>query len=554
MANYVPYVTASAGSTNKNSSYNPYDRQASTQASTQASSSYNPYESKASSATTASDYNPYASSSTPSATPASEYNPYAKYDNKASATTTATTTSGYSNNHSTTTSSTTAGYNSYGTATGNTSSAIPASDYDPYAKYQNTSSSTTTTTTSLAASNPTTVQASSSSAASSGYDAYGNNAAVPSSDYDPYAKYNNTPSAPTAPAVGTIPAGAAVAAVPSSSQPSSDGFASGFQNPGGSTPSPIQGTVTAVPQQPLYIQVTVPQGVSSGQTIEVRAPDGRAKQVVVPPGLGPGSPLTVEFDNNSTNTTLPAATAPGKPNTKNSLEAKATKTMNSLVNKMGKMGIKVPGVAPTSSASSSQPVLQTTNVPAPSVGNPHFAPIAPQHATSQPTELFLKEKTMSWTGDDAKIKDANNNVIFKIKAELLTFSQSRTLTDAHGNALGVLRHKMLDFAPTIYIGPPANEKKVSIKTSGMFNPFNCNASISVDGVKVGKAQGNWRAKKFSITIDGVEVATIGRKTTMAAVFMDADSYKISITPQGQPVDLAFISLICIALDELYHDK
>lgn len=88
----------------------------------------------------------------------------------------------------------------------------------------------------------------------------------------------------------------------------------------------------------------------------------------------------------------------------------------------------------------------------------------------------------------------------------------------------------------------------------MFNPLNCNASISVDGVKVGKAQGNWRAKTFSITIDGVEVATIGRKTTMASMFMDADSYKISVTPQGQPVDLAFIALICIALDELYNDK
>jgi len=188
------------------------------------------------------------------------------------------------------------------------------------------------------------------------------------------------------------------------------------------------------------------------------------------------------------------------------------------------------------------------------MSNSHFAPIAPQHATSQPTELYLKEKSTSWTGDDASIKDANDTVVFKIKAELLTFSQSRTLTDAQGNDLGVLRQKKFDFSPTIYIGTPADENKVSIKTTGMFNPLNCNASISVDGAKVGKAQGNWRAKFFTITIDGVEVATIARNTTMASMFMNADSYKISITPRDQPVDLAFIALICIALDELYNDK
>ena len=89
----------------------------------------------------------------------------------------------------------------------------------------------------------------------------------------------------------------------------------------------------------------------------------------------------------------------------------------------------------------------------------------------------------------------------------------------------------------------------------MFNPLNSNASISINGQKVGKAKGNWRAKKFSIEIDGAVIATVGRKTTMAAIFMDADSYTISVTPpNGQPVDLAFVALLVLGLDELYHDK
>merc|ERR1711933_421726 len=78
--------------------------------------------------------------------------------------------------------------------------------------------------------------------------------------------------------------------------------------------------------------------------------------------------------------------------------------------------------------------------------------------------------------------------------------------------------------------------------------------ISIDGKTVGKVKGNWRAKRFSIQIDGVEVAKIGRKRTIASTFMGADSYNITVTPKGKPVDLAFISLVCIALDEIYQKK
>jgi len=41
--------------------------------------------------------------------------------------------------------------------------------------------------------------------------------------------------------------------------------------------------------------VTLPAGVVAGQTIHVRAPDGRLNEIVVPPGFGPGSTFTVEF-------------------------------------------------------------------------------------------------------------------------------------------------------------------------------------------------------------------------------------------------------------------
>lgn len=41
--------------------------------------------------------------------------------------------------------------------------------------------------------------------------------------------------------------------------------------------------------------MTLPDGVSSGQTIHVQAPDGRMNAIVVPTGFGPGSTFMVEF-------------------------------------------------------------------------------------------------------------------------------------------------------------------------------------------------------------------------------------------------------------------
>lgn len=59
------------------------------------------------------------------------------------------------------------------------------------------------------------------------------------------------------------------------------------------TNQPDSGVATATPAQ--YIQVTLPEGVQSGQTIHVQAPNGTVNAIVVPEGFGPGSTFIVEF-------------------------------------------------------------------------------------------------------------------------------------------------------------------------------------------------------------------------------------------------------------------
>ena len=58
----------------------------------------------------------------------------------------------------------------------------------------------------------------------------------------------------------------------------------------------------------LRIIVTLPPGVSSGDVIHVKAPDGRLNAIVIPEGMGPGSTFTVEFANDGV---PPTNMAPG---------------------------------------------------------------------------------------------------------------------------------------------------------------------------------------------------------------------------------------------------
>ena len=83
------------------------------------------------------------------------------------------------------------------------------------------------------------------------------------------------------------------------------------------------------------------------------------------------------------------------------------------------------------------------------------------------------------------------------------------------------------------------------------NPIKCDADIYHGDTVIGEASGNWRAKTFTISLGGRQVAKVGRKTGIMGRILDADSYTIEIE---SGIDVAFISMVVIALDEIYHDK
>merc|ERR1712194_61849 len=138
-----------------------------------------------------------------------------------------------------------------------------------------------------------------------------------------------------------------------------------------------------------------------------------------------------------------------------------------------------------------------------------------------------------------------------VVAKRMSFSQRRDLVDANGNIVGHLRRKKSpSLHRALYIGTPDDEKHCMVKLKGTFDIKHCDADIYLGDKVIGEVSGNWRAKEFSIKVNDTVIAEVKRKITTAAIFMGADGYCIEIE---KGVDTAFVTLITLALDEMYND-
>ena len=72
------------------------------------------------------------------------------------------------------------------------------------------------------------------------------------------------------------------------------------------------------------------------------------------------------------------------------------------------------------------------------------------------------------------------------------------------------------------------------------------ADIYIGHNAVGRVAGNWREKSFQISMNGIRIAWVPKET--AGLILDADSYCVHIAAH---VDYAFITMVVIALDEIY---
>jgi len=106
------------------------------------------------------------------------------------------------------------------------------------------------------------------------------------------------------------------------------------------------------------------------------------------------------------------------------------------------------------------------------------------------------------------------------------------------------------YKPAWYLGSLDDERKCRVQMAGVFNPTTCNAEIYLGDTVIGEVSGNWSARSYTISIDNKQVAEVKRHTGITGHILNKDEYVLEISAG---VDTAFISMIVIALDEMYHD-
>jgi len=188
-----------------------------------------------------------------------------------------------------------------------------------------------------------------------------------------------------------------------------------------------------------------------------------------------------------------------------------------------------------------------------------FAPIAPKHKTIESiTNLSLKEEVFGLTGDQSTtVKDKKTKkVLYKIgKSSTFFTGHRRILKDVNGREIGQFRRdRMAAIHKSYFIGINNDEKRCSIRLKQLGDVAHRHADIYLGEDIIGEAFGaDWKEKKFEIKIKDKVVANV-YKTLDKNVkgFLHEDDFCMDITSEG--VDTAFITMITLALDELYQDK
>merc|ERR1712151_108445 len=185
--------------------------------------------------------------------------------------------------------------------------------------------------------------------------------------------------------------------------------------------------------------------------------------------------------------------------------------------------------------------------------------ISPKHTTTESTtHLSLKEEIFGLSGDQSTtVKDKKTHkTLYKIgKGGTIFTGHRRILKDAHGREIGQFRRdRMPGLHSAYYIGIKDDEKRCSIQLRALRDVMTRHADIYLGEDIIGSAFGaDWKEKKFEIKIKDEVVANV-YKTADKNVkgFVHEDDFCMDITRKG--FDTAFITMITLALDELYQDK
>lgn len=181
----------------------------------------------------------------------------------------------------------------------------------------------------------------------------------------------------------------------------------------------------------------------------------------------------------------------------------------------------------------------------------------PRFIAQKPVTLALKERVLSFSGDDFSIKDTNGMTYFKCKGKYLTLHDRKYLYDIYNNPIITIKQNIsLRFKQTLN-DPRSDEKIASIKKTSLlsfrsltvkfFNKAtNKKEILTVKGDIMSFSCGIYYGEGSHAPMIARVVKRIDAKT----IFTSKDSYSLEIAPN---VDMALMVALAIIFDEFKHE-
>ena len=194
-------------------------------------------------------------------------------------------------------------------------------------------------------------------------------------------------------------------------------------------------------------------------------------------------------------------------------------------------------------------------------GPPGLAIIDQRFLVQQQTTLIMKEDPVSFSGDDFNIADSMGRPWFRLDSKAWSITEKRTLLDNNRVPVLSMEKKLFSFG-TKWQASQSNRNLFTVEPKILTLKPHLNIYLN-DGDREPdfKVSGSYTAKDFQIVDKrgGAKrvIATCSKQRPhqSSAAFLNhmvgADAYYINIEPG---IDAAFITAICLLLDEFYHDE
>ncbi|KAG5069259.1 hypothetical protein AAZX31_01G118000 [Glycine max] len=185
--------------------------------------------------------------------------------------------------------------------------------------------------------------------------------------------------------------------------------------------------------------------------------------------------------------------------------------------------------------------------------------INPKYCAPYNVDLAIVRKVLALT-DSFTVTDVNGQIVFSLKASLMTLHDHRVLLDAAGEPVVTLRRKLMSAHDRwqIFRGESTEPKDLifSVKRSSFFQLKTkldvFLANNTKEEVCDFKVKGSW-FERSCVVYAGESlniVAQMHKKHTVQSIVFGKDNFMVTVYPN---IDYAFIVALILILDEIHKD-